>query len=171
MALRSYRHHFAKTVAVRAKPDALFAYVDDHERLASHMMRSSMMMAGNRMEISFDDKQGRAIGAVIGMSGRMLGINLELKEVVTERIDSESKVWETIGTPRLYVIGHYRMGFSMARQDDGSAFTVFIDYNHPEGAWAWLGWLLGGFYSRWCVVSMADGVAAHFDAADLKARS
>jgi hypothetical protein len=126
-----YRHHFAKTVAVGATPEALFAYVDDHERLASHMMRSSMMMAGNRMELSFDDKQGRAVGAVIRMSGRMLGLHLDLEEVVTERIVPERKAWETICTPRLYVIGHYRMGFSMSPQDGGSAFTVFIDYDRP----------------------------------------
>jgi hypothetical protein len=151
-------------VAVGATPEALFAYLDDHERLASHMMRSSMMMAGNRMELSFDDKQGRAVGAVIRMSGRMLGLHLDLEEVVTERIVPERKAWETICTPRLYVIGHYRMGFSMSPQDGGSAFTVFIDYDRPQGPWGWLGRLFGGFYARWCVASMVDGVAGHFSA-------
>jgi hypothetical protein len=163
--LQSYHRHFAKTVEVNAAPDALFAYVDDHERLASHMMRSSMMMAGSRMTISLDDKQGRTVGAVIRMSGSMLGLNLQLEEAVTERIVPERKAWETIGTPRLYVIGHYRMGFSMVPHKGHAALTVFIDYDHPQGAWAWLGWLFGAIYARWCVASMADGVAAHFRAA------
>jgi hypothetical protein len=163
--LRSYHRHFAKTVEVNTASGALFAYVDDHERLASHMMRSTMMMAGSRMTINLDDKQGRMVGAVIRMSGRMLGLGLELEEVVTDRIVPERKAWETIGSPRLYVSGHYRMGFSIAPREGHAVLTVFIDYDHPQGAWAWLGWLFGAIYARWCVASMADGVSAHFRAA------
>lgn len=162
MTFRAYRHHFARTAAVAATPDELFAYVDDHEQLAAHMMRSSTMMAGSRMALQLDDKQGRAVGAVITMSGRMLGLDLSLEEVVTEREPPLRKIWETVGQPKLYVIGHYRMGFTIAQTDCRTMLTVFIDYNFPSGLLVWLGWLLGGFYARWCVVNMTDGVAEHF---------
>ena len=46
------------------------------------------------------------------MNGRILGLKLSLDEVVTERDPPARKVWETVGVPRLLVIGPYRMGLS-----------------------------------------------------------
>ncbi|WP_264447544.1 SRPBCC family protein [Novosphingobium sp. JCM 18896] len=163
MATRSYAHHFSKAAAVNATPDEVFAYVDSHERLTSHMMRSSTMMAGGRMNLFLDEKEGRAVGAVIGMSGRMFGLNLTLQEVVTEREPPMRKSWETIGQPKLYVIGLYRMGFAIAQTNGHTMLTVIINYDLPSGLFAWIGWLLGGFYARWCVVNMVEGVVKHFE--------
>jgi hypothetical protein len=148
---------------VQASPEALFVYADDHEQLASHMMRSSMMMAGSRMIVNLDDQEGRAPGSVIRMAGRMLGLPLSLEEVVTERTPPERKVWETAGTPQLYVIGGYRMGFFIVEAPRGARLTVFIDYDPPSGFLAWFRGMLGSVYAKWCVTNMAKGVASHFN--------
>lgn len=96
---------------IAATPKQLFAHLDDHTRLAAHMEKRSAMMMGGRMTYAFDDAGGRAVGSVIRMGGRVLGVTIEVEEVVTERIPPRRKVWETIGRPRLLIIGAYRMGF------------------------------------------------------------
>ena len=162
--MESYPHHYETSVDLPVPPARLFDSVDDHERLAGHMMRSSMMMGGSRMRLSADEAGGRAIGSHLRMAGRVLGFALELEEVVTERDPPRRKSWETVGEPRLLVIGGYRMGFEIMPQVGGSRLTFFIDWREPPPAWRWLGRLLGPAYAKWCTDSMASGTADWFKA-------
>ena len=159
---RTYRHRFETTIEVNTTPEALFEELDDHERLSAHMMKSSAMMAGSKMDIGFDEGGGRAIGSKIRMSGRMLGWQLDLEEVVTERESPRRKTWETIGEPRLLVIGAYRMGFEIEPSGSGSMLTVFIEYDDAPAPWTRLSRVLGPVYARWCTVNMANGAARSF---------
>jgi hypothetical protein len=86
--------------------------------------------------------------------------------VVTECAPPRRKVWETVGTPRLLVIGPYRMGFEVSPEGAaGSRLRVFIDYALPTGAPArWLGRALGGAYARWCTHRMVRDAVSHFGA-------
>ena len=163
MSLDRYYEHEA---FVAAPPEQLFAYVDDQARLSSHMSQSSWKMGGGEMRIESDEGRGQAVGSKLRLSGYVLGIKLIVEEVVTERTPPQRKVWETIGQPRLLVIGHYRMGFEIAPRDRGSLFRVFIDYALPEkGLARWLGILFGRFYARWCTKQMANDTAKHFSVA------
>lgn len=157
-----FQHHFEYAVDVHAPPEQLFGELDDHERLSAHMMRSSAMMAGSAMRFEFDERRGRAVGSRIGMFGKVLGMSLELVEVVTEREPPRRKAWETIGVPRLLVIGSYRMGFGIEPEGSGSRLTVYIDYDDPPGPWRLAGKLLGGLYARWCTRNIAEGAAKQF---------
>jgi len=157
--------HDEVSVAVDAHPEAVFALADDHAWLAGHMSASSWMMAGSAMTTSMDDKHGRAIGAHITMTGTVLGITLELDEVVTERVPPWAKTWETVGQPRLLVIGGYRMGFRIRRDDPRSHVTMWIDYDLPQRQ-RWLGVLFGQVYARWCVRQMTGGMQRHFRRAE-----
>jgi hypothetical protein len=140
----------------------LFAELDDHDRLAAHMMRSSAMMAGSAMRFRYDERAGRAIGSKISMSGRMLGLELSVEEVVIEREPPFRKSWETVGEPRLLVIGGYHMGFEIAPEAEHSRLRLFIDYDDAPPPWRWLGRLIAPAYARWCVESMANGAVAAF---------
>ena len=111
------------------------------------------------MAIELDDSEGRAVGAKIRLSGRVLGIQLSVEEIVTERNPPLRKVWETTGTPNLLVIGQYRMGYDITPQGDSSLLYVFIDYDLPEG---WLVRMFGNFYARLCTQRMADDTAKNF---------
>ena len=136
------------------------------------MGESSVMMMGSRMSIDIDADGGRVIGSKIRMQGRMMGIPLSLEEVITERQVPSRKVWETIGTPNLLVVAHYRMGFELTRTGDSSLVRVFIDYSLPTSApGSWLGRLLGGVYARWCTKQMADDAARQFDSTRLTNRT
>ncbi|WP_328277916.1 SRPBCC family protein [Sphingobium sp.] len=162
MQSRSYPSHFETTVSVAARAQAVFEYLDDHQRLSSHMMDSSAMMAGGKMHFSFDAGRGQTVGSVIQMSGRILGMTLAVEEAITERVPPWRKAWETCGTPRLMVVGHYRMGFEITDAAEGCRLRFFIDYGRPEWPWRPLGFVAGSWYARWCVRSMAEGAARKF---------
>ncbi len=158
-------HRAERNAAVSASPEQVFALLDDHNRLASHMSRSSWQMGGGSMKTIFNESGGQNIGSHIRMSGRVLGIKLSLYEVVTERDPPTRKVWETVGTPRLLVSGSYRMGFELTPVPTGSQLRVFIEYALPI-PWLehWLGRLFGGYYARWCTHRMVNDAVQHFSA-------
>ncbi len=118
-------------------------------------------MGGGRMETVIDDGRGQKVGSHIRLSGKAFGINMSLNEVITRYEPFRSKVWETVGTPKLLVIGHYRMGIEITPRNSTSELRVFIDYDLPESS-AWLGRLFGTAYAKWCVRQMLYGVRDYF---------
>lgn len=79
-------------------------------------------MGGGRMETMVDEGRGQKIGSHIRLSGKAFGISVALDEVVTRYEPPRFKTWETVGTPKLLVIGHYRMGIEITPRDS----TPFI---------------------------------------------
>jgi len=64
------------------------------------------------------------------------------------------------------------MGFDIRGAPTGSQLRVFIDYDLPLSPIArMLGYLLGAFYARWCVQSMAHDAQVHFVNSTLRATS
>ena len=113
------------------------------------------------MDTSVDDGHGKETGSHIRMNGNILGMNLSLDEVITHREPPRMKVWETVGSPKLLVIGHYRMNVKIEPQESESVLRVSIDYDLPTTK-RWLGRLFGGAYAKWCVQQMLDGARDHF---------
>ena len=149
---------------VQSTVDQVFAHVDDYKRLSSHMGEPSWRMGGGRMETQIDEGRGQKVGSWIRLSGRVFGLDLSVEETVVERDPPHRKVWESTGTPRLLVIGHYRMGFELSPETNGSMLRVFIDYELPESAPArWLGHLFGRYYARWCTQQMVGDAVKHFE--------
>ena len=151
--------------SVRSPMEQVFAHLDDHTRLSSHMSERSWRTGGGRMETEIDEGRGQTVGSRIRLSGRVFGVELSVEEIVVERDPPRRKVWETTGAPKLLVIGHYRMGFQLSAQGTGSMLRVFIEYALPERAPArWLGRLFGRYYARWCTQQMVDDAVNHFEA-------
>jgi Polyketide cyclase / dehydrase and lipid transport len=164
-ATYAYRYRHETSAMVRAPVERVFAHMDDHARLTSHMSESSWMMGGGSMQVELDAARGQKIGSWIRLSGKILGVTLAVEEIVTERTPPRRKVWETTGVPRLLVIGRYQMGFEIAPREADSHLTVFIDYALPQGTLTpWLGYFLGGYYARWCTQRMVDDAVKHFTA-------
>src|SRR5438093_7922103 len=108
------------------------------------MRQSSWKMGGGRMPIALDAGRGQRVGSRIRLIGRVLGMELAAEERVTEHTPPHRKVWETTGSPKLLVIGHYRMGFEVTPEGQASRLRVFINYALPERVPArWLGRLFG----------------------------
>ncbi len=160
---RHYERHYAESVTVNARTEDVFSFADDFSELSSHMNKSSKMMMGGRMQISFDDGRGQRVGSHVQMTGRMMGFDLFLEEVVTERVPPRHKVWETVGSPTLLVIGNYRLGFDIASKGNSSDLRVFIEYDLPSSPrLRWLGNLLGSIYAKWCVRQMVKSARLRF---------
>jgi hypothetical protein len=159
-----YPLHYESSGVVRAPAPLLFAHLDEHARLSSHMNKSSWMVAGGRMDISTDEGHGQRVGSRIRVAGSVLGMPLSVDEVVVERDPPWRKVWETTGVPRLLVIGPYRMGFEITSTHESARLRVFIDYSLPETRpGRWLGYRFGGYYARWCTARMVADAVAAFD--------
>jgi hypothetical protein len=162
----TYPLHEEARVRVAAKSTTLFDYLDDPERLGSHMQKPSWQTGGMSMSYTFDANRGRAVGSEIRLSGQVAGIRLGLTEVVIERMRPLRKVWETVGTPHLLVVGPYRMGFDVAAADDCSDLCLFIDYAAGSMKPPSLGRRLARAYARWCVNRMAKDAEDHFKASE-----
>jgi hypothetical protein len=167
----AFPYHAESHGLLQAPAGRAFALLDDHTRLAAHMSRRSWRMGWGRMDLHLDERAGRAVGSRIRLEGRILGVRLALEEVITEHTPPTRKVWATIDTPQLLVIGPYRMGFALVpvgvggRGDGAEAatLTVFIDYALPDrGLSRLLGLLFGHWYARWCTERMVTDARAAF---------
>ena len=138
-----------------------FQHLDDQTRLSAHMSERSWKMGWGKMDMRLDDLRGRAVGSRIVVAGRVFGVRLFLEEVVIERIAPTHKRWETVGEPRLLVIGAYRMGFDLTPRAGGAKLRVSIDYDLPaRGPSRLLGSLFGRWYARWCTRRMVTDAQA-----------
>ncbi|HEX5832063.1 MAG TPA: hypothetical protein VFY16_13865 [Gemmatimonadaceae bacterium] len=167
MSRRDYAYHVESHGRLRAPIDDVFARLDGHARLASHMERPSWRMGWGTMAVHLDAGEGRAVGSRIRLDGRVFGIRLWVDEEVIERVPPTRKVWETVGAPRLLVIGPYRMGLALTAErpgDDEVTLSVFIDYALPDRGLPWLlGRLFGRWYARWCTARMLADAGAVAD--------
>lgn len=158
-----YARHEEYSATVNAPAEQLFAHLDDHTRLSSHMSERSWKMGWGKMDTVLDAQHGQAIGSHIVLSGRVFGIRLYLDEIVTLREPPTRKYWETVGEPHLLVVGPYRMGFDLTPDGEECRLRVVIDYNlPPEDATRWLGEVFGDWYARWCTRQMVQDARQTF---------
>jgi hypothetical protein len=161
-----YTRHEERTAAINGTADQVFAALDDPTRLTSHMSEPSWRMGGGKMETILDAEHGQRVGSHIILKGRVFGVRLFVEEVVISRRPPSGKAWETIGVPRLLVVGPYRMSFDVTSSGPSAQLRVAIDYDLPaNGLGRILGSLFGRLYARWCVRQMTE------DAVELFARS
>ena len=155
--------HEEYTGVIAASVDSVFAHLDDQTRLSAHMKERSWKLGWGKMEIRLDAQGGKAVGSHIVLEGRVFGIPLYLDEVVTERDPPQRKRWQTVGEPRLLVIGGYTMGFDVFAADGGTRVTVSIDYELPaHGFSRLLGHVFGRMYAQWCTRQMVQDAERAF---------
>jgi hypothetical protein len=157
-----FTHHHESSAQVRATPQTFpptrrsLEAVRPHEQIVVDDGRGSMVT-------ETDELAGRNVGSHIRLSGRVLGLQLHVDEVVTQRNPPFEKTWETVAEPRLLVIGGYRMGFTVTPANNESQLRVFIDYAlPPSGLPRWLGRMFGGWYARWCTRRMVDDAVGYY---------
>ncbi|WP_294178703.1 SRPBCC family protein [uncultured Schumannella sp.] len=157
----AYARHAETTVEIAAPASELFAFLDDHHNLSSHMSNpSSPMMGGGQMELILDEGKGRVLGSHVVMRGSAFGLRLFVDEIVATRTPPITKSWKTVAE-RLIVIGAYTLGFTIAGNGTESKLTVWIDYNLPRRGRLW-GLIGGKTYANWCVRQIADAPLERF---------
>ena len=159
----TYAHHMEASVLVNSRPETLFSFLDDQRNLSSHMEKSSWMMAGSKMQIELDQKEGKEVDSEIVLHGSIMGVPLYVREFITKREPPSRKIWETRGEQKLIVLDQYKMGFEIRPVGEASKLTVFIDYSLPKkGLSGVLGKAFGKTYARWCTNQMLKGATDHF---------
>jgi hypothetical protein len=149
------------TVRIDGPAPAVFAFMDDFSNLGGHMNKRSMAMMGSRLQLDRLSAQATGVGARYRWHGRVLGLALDLTEVVTEWVPDRRKAWQTAGEPRLIVMAGYRMAFTISPTGAGSVLTVEIEYDIPPSPVGRLmSWLLADAYSRWCLRRMCRDAKA-----------
>ena len=124
-----FTYHFEDGALIESHEAELFAFLDKHSQLSAHMTRRSRMMGGGRMDISTDAGGFQRLGSRLRLAGRAFGLKLFLEEAVTAHQPPLRKIWQTVGSPNLLVIGEYGMGFDITPDAHGSLLRVFIDYD------------------------------------------
>lgn len=163
------REHYEVIGDIPVTPQRVFDFLDDQLRITSHMNKPSWMTAGARMHVALDQNLGKRVGSMIHLSGSVLGVELQVDEVVTLRDPPYRKAWETTGHPRLLVIDAYKLGFELLPRTVGCMVRVFIDYTLPTRGFARLvGRLLGRVYARWCTRRILADVQAHFPSTSMQ---
>lgn len=163
LSLPLYSLHEESSVLIKSTVEKVFEKLDDPLLLSAHMSKPSWKMGGGKMETVLDSQGGRSVGSHIGLHGRFFGIHLYLDEVVILRDPPHTKSWETVGEPKLIVIGPYRMGFQLKREMDAVRLRVEIDFDLPRrGMPHFFGLLFGRSYAKWCTQQMVRDVSCFF---------
>ena len=151
-----------KVIKVAAPADQVFGFVDDPKHLAGHMSARSWSMGGGRMDLDLDSTGGRAVGSRMHLHGSAFGLRLDVLTEVSEREPPVYKAWQTVGTPRLLVIGEYRMRVDIESTPDGSRARISIHYALPGTRAGVASRWLARAYARWCVDRMATDIDQAF---------
>src|SRR5262249_44339261 len=116
-----------------------------------------------RMQVHMEPDHARRVGSRFGFSGSVLGLPLGADEVVTRREPPFGKSWETIGEPRLWVIGRYAMAFELEPQKRFCRLEVTIDSAlRPAGLPRLIGRLFAPLYARLCTRRIVEDAKQHF---------
>jgi hypothetical protein len=148
-----------ESIEIKAQPSEVFKHVDNINNTGTHMSKSNMPMMGGSLKTEILSKNEIGPGATYRMYGKVMGMDIDFTETVTKWIENQERVWETIGDPKLLIMGGYAMNFNVRPSNWGTRLTFGIKYSYPKSAfWKFIAFLLGDWYAKWCLKNMAKDV-------------
>jgi len=73
--------HYETNAFVPSPADRVFAFIDDHTSLSSHMSKSSWQMGWGRMEVELDEAQGKTSDREFAWSDESLVLSFRLRRL------------------------------------------------------------------------------------------
>lgn len=144
-----------KKIQIRAPVEKVFAFMDDLAKTGMHMSERSMMMMGSKLKLEHTSGPEKGEGAVFRWSGKVAGLPVDFTEAVFRWKENEEKIWETVGSPQMIILGWYRMRLSTKPGGEGTSVSLEIEYAPPKGFFYRLLYLgLAGWYANWCLSKM-----------------
>ncbi len=144
-----------KTILIRASPEKVFEFMDDVRNMGMHMSRDSRAMMGSHLDLEMLSENTSGPGASYRWKGKVMGMTIDFTMVVTKWIKDIERVWETIGEPKVIVIGKYSMFLKLAPADGSTMTTLGISYEKPKDFFGKvLEFFLGKWYCNWCLNNM-----------------
>lgn len=152
--------HYEREMIIQGSQEEVFAFMDDIRNAGKHMTESSGAMAGSKLSIEWLSNHKTGLGTKYRWRGKVVGMKMDFTVEVSKWIEGKQKVWGTVGDAKMIVIDWFEMDLIMTPEKDGkSNAKLGINYTKHRGAW---GFLLGKWYSKWCVKSMLKDTKKHF---------
>jgi hypothetical protein len=152
---------YERSTNMNGKAEDVFAFMDDVNNTGMHMTKSSGAMMGSKLKFEWLTENKTGIGSTYHWDGKVMGMKMDFTVKVNEWEKSKRKVWGTIGPAKMIVIDWFQMYLITTQKEDGkSEAKLGIYYTKHRGLW---GFLLGKWYSKWCVKNMLRDTKKHFD--------
>lgn len=133
----------------------VFDCLDDLGVTGMHMTKSSAAMMGGKMNIEFLSPNKRGLHTRYRWVGKVLWMDMDFTVEVTRWVSGKEKIWETVGPTNMIIYSWFQMQLHLEPAGKGSLARLSISYKEPEGFWnKLLCFLVGGWYSRWCINNM-----------------
>ncbi len=141
----------------KAPISEVFEKLDDLGVTGTHMTRSSMMMMGNKLSLTYLSPNHTGLNSTYRWQGKMMGIPMDFTVTVTKWISNKEKVWETVGEPHLIIYSWYRMTLNVSLTPEGTVAELAISYKRPAGFFLKiLSFLFADLYCIWCLNKMLN---------------
>ena len=146
-----------KQIEIKATPDKVFEYMDNLGNTGMHMMESSAMMMGSKLQLEQLSENTTGLDSKFRWYGKMMGLKLDFTVVVTKWIKSKEKVWETVGKAKIIILGWYQMRLLLTPKGEGTLAELSISYTYPENLFGKiLAFFLSRWYGNWCLKNMLN---------------
>jgi hypothetical protein len=141
--------------------EEVFSFMDDIRNTGKHMTENSGAMAGSKLHIEWLTDHKTGLGTKYRWTGKVVGMKMDFTVEVSKWVKGKEKVWGTVGDAKMIVIDWFEMYLVMTPGKDGkSKAKLGIYYTKHRSLW---GFLLGKWYSKWCVKSMLKDTKKHFE--------
>ncbi len=126
-----------KTIEIKARPEDVFAHIDDAKRRGHHMLGM-----GRDFHAELLSKNSTGLGATYRWSGSMYGIKFSWTEVVTTWVENREKAYHSIEGMKIDV------DWNLSRKDGGTILTMRMNY---DIGYSFLGKLIDWLWAeRYC---------------------
>lgn len=152
---------YERTMFMNGNPRDVFTFMDNIENTGMHMTKSNGAMMGGKLTIQWLSDHKTGLGTKYRWTGRVAGMKMDFTVEVNKWVDGKEKVWGTVGDAKMIVIDWFEMYLIISAKENGkSEAKLGIYYTKHKSLW---GFLLGKWYSKWCVKSMLKDTRKHFE--------
>lgn len=146
-----------KQIQINSTADKVFEYMDNLGNTGMHMMESSAMMMGSKLQLEQLTENTTGLDSKFRWYGKMMGLKMDFTVVVTKWEKSKEKVWETVGKARMIILGWYQMRLLLTPNGKGTLAELSISYTYPENIFGKiLAFFLSRWYGNWCLKNMLN---------------
>lgn len=152
---------YEREMIINGSQEEVFAFMDDIRNTGKHMTENSGAMAGSKLSVEWLSNHKTGLGTKYRWKGKIVGMKMDFTVEVSKWVGGKEKVWGTVGEAKMIVIDWFEMNLTMRPEKNGKSNAALgINYTKHRGVW---GFLLGKWYSKWCVKSMLKDTKKYFE--------
>jgi hypothetical protein len=144
-----------RTAIIEAPAESVFQFMSDFANINMHMSNRSVLPMGSRLALGNFTQHKHEAGAMVRWKGKILGVKVDYKEVITKWIENREKEWETEQGSRLFIFEWYKTRISVLPAENGAYVEVGIKYTRPDDFFRrTLSYVFADLYINWCLKKM-----------------